>query len=143
MALKIRTLQRDFFLDGRRIVDPNPALSIDEVRAHYAGTYPALNNASYEEENNRLRGQGHLQDLDWDQRLDRCRRLIRPNARSCCSNSERPAAGALTRPAAPGELSRMPGRHKGLTTARQQSASLYPFATAPAPPAIDLLPWLG
>ena len=50
MALKTKTLQREFFLDGRRIADPNPALTIDDVRAHYAGTYPALNNASYEEE---------------------------------------------------------------------------------------------
>jgi PRTRC genetic system protein C len=27
-----------------------PALSIEEVRTHYTGIYPALNNSSYEEQ---------------------------------------------------------------------------------------------
>lgn len=50
MALKINSLQRSFYLDGRKIADPNPALSIEEVRAFYAGTYPELNNSSFTEE---------------------------------------------------------------------------------------------
>ena len=50
MALKTITLPREFILDGRKLADPNPALSIEEVKAHYSGIYPALNNASYEEQ---------------------------------------------------------------------------------------------
>lgn len=50
MALKTIALPRSFYLDGRKLADPNPALSIEEVRAHYSGVYPALNNSSYEEQ---------------------------------------------------------------------------------------------
>ncbi len=50
MALKTIALPRSFIFDGRRLADPDPSMSIDEVRAHYAGTQPALNNSSYEEE---------------------------------------------------------------------------------------------
>ena len=50
MALKRSQLQRKFTFDGRPLADPDLNLSIDEVRQHYAGAYPALNNASYEEE---------------------------------------------------------------------------------------------
>jgi PRTRC genetic system protein C len=50
MPLKTRTLEREFIYDGRRLADPNPQLDIEDVRGHYAGTYPALNNASYEQE---------------------------------------------------------------------------------------------
>jgi PRTRC genetic system protein C len=50
MALKTTTLPREFILDGRKLADPNSAMSIDEVRAHYTGIYPALNNSSYEEQ---------------------------------------------------------------------------------------------
>ena len=50
MALKTTTLPREFILDGRKLADPNPAMSIDEVRTHYTGIYPALNNSSYEEQ---------------------------------------------------------------------------------------------
>jgi PRTRC genetic system protein C len=32
------------------LASPNDAFSIEEVRAHYAGIYPELNNASYTEE---------------------------------------------------------------------------------------------
>jgi PRTRC genetic system protein C len=49
MALKTMTLPREFILDGRKLADPNPSLSIKDVRTHYTGIYPALNNASYEE----------------------------------------------------------------------------------------------
>ena len=50
MPLKRSQVQRKFSFDGRSLADPDPNLSIDEVRQHYAGAYPALNNASYEEE---------------------------------------------------------------------------------------------
>ncbi len=50
MALTTSALPRDFIVDGRKLADPNPALSIEEVRTYYAGIYPALNNASYEEQ---------------------------------------------------------------------------------------------
>ncbi len=50
MALKTVTLPREFILDGRKLADPNPGLSIEEVRTHYTGIYPALNNASFEEQ---------------------------------------------------------------------------------------------
>ena len=50
MALKTVTLPREFILDGRKLADPDPAISIEEVRIHYSGIYPALNNSSYEEQ---------------------------------------------------------------------------------------------
>ena len=50
MALKTVALPRTFYSSGRKLADPNPALSIEEVRAHYAGIYPELNNSSFEEE---------------------------------------------------------------------------------------------
>jgi len=50
MALKTVTIPRTFYSSGRKLADPNPALSIEEVRTHYAGIYPELNNATFEEE---------------------------------------------------------------------------------------------
>ncbi len=50
MALKTISLPRSYYLDGRRLADPNPEFSVEEVRAHYAGIYPSLNNSTYEEE---------------------------------------------------------------------------------------------
>jgi len=40
MALKTVALPRAFYSSGRKLADPNPALSIEEVRAHYAGILP-------------------------------------------------------------------------------------------------------
>ncbi len=51
MALKIKSLPRNFYLNGHRIADPNPDLSSEDVRVFYTGTYPELNNSSFEEEN--------------------------------------------------------------------------------------------
>jgi PRTRC genetic system protein C len=56
MALKISSLPREFYFDGRKLADPNPALSIDEVRNHFSGVYPSLNNSSYTEE---ITGKAH------------------------------------------------------------------------------------
>lgn len=50
MALMTVSIPREFILDGRKLADPDPALSIEEVRTHYTGIYPALNNSSYEEQ---------------------------------------------------------------------------------------------
>jgi PRTRC genetic system protein C len=50
MALTPVTLPRTFYTAGRKLADPNPALSIEEVRTHYAGIYPELNNSSFEED---------------------------------------------------------------------------------------------
>jgi PRTRC genetic system protein C len=50
VPISINPLPREFYLDGRKIADPNPEFSIDKVRAFYQGTYPSLNNASYQEE---------------------------------------------------------------------------------------------
>lgn len=50
MAIKLNSLQRSFYLGGRRIADPNPTLSIEEVRVFYTGTYPELNNSTFTEE---------------------------------------------------------------------------------------------
>jgi len=50
MALMTVSMPREFILDGRKLADPDPALSIEEVRTHYSGIYPALNNSSYEEQ---------------------------------------------------------------------------------------------
>ena len=49
MPLTTKTLPREFTLDGSKLADPDPKLTIDEVRNFYSGTYPALNNASYTE----------------------------------------------------------------------------------------------
>jgi PRTRC genetic system protein C len=48
--VKISSLPRNFYLSGRRIADPNPSLSIEEVRTFYTGTYPELNNSTFTEE---------------------------------------------------------------------------------------------
>jgi PRTRC genetic system protein C len=50
MAIKIGSLPRNFYLNGHRIADPNPNLSIEEVRAFHTGTYPELNNSTFTEE---------------------------------------------------------------------------------------------
>lgn len=50
MAIKTVTIPRTFYSSGRKLADPNPALSIEEVRTHYAGIYPELTNATFEEE---------------------------------------------------------------------------------------------
>lgn len=50
MALSLKPMHREFLLDGRKVADPDPNLSIDEVRSFLSGTYAELNNASYDEE---------------------------------------------------------------------------------------------
>ncbi len=48
--IKTISLPRNFYVNGRRIADPNPDLPIDEVRTFLSGTYPELNNSSYTQE---------------------------------------------------------------------------------------------
>ena len=50
MALKTVSLPRNFYLDGRKLPSPDESFSIEEVRNHYAGIHPELNNSSYTEE---------------------------------------------------------------------------------------------
>jgi PRTRC genetic system protein C len=50
MALKTVSLPRNYYLDGRRLAEPDASFSIEEMRAHYAGIYPELNNSTYTEE---------------------------------------------------------------------------------------------
>lgn len=37
--------KRIFVIDGREFKDPNPTLTVDQVRQHYANFYPDLANA--------------------------------------------------------------------------------------------------
>jgi len=42
MALTVSTMARCFHFLGVRLPDPNPAMSVDEVKAFYAAQYPEL-----------------------------------------------------------------------------------------------------
>jgi PRTRC genetic system protein C len=48
MALQITTLKRSFFIQGKdvNLTDPGPDMLPEDVRKHYAGTYPELTNAT-------------------------------------------------------------------------------------------------
>ncbi len=47
MAVITTSLPRNFYINGRRVPDPNPDFSVDEVQNFLSGTNPELNNASY------------------------------------------------------------------------------------------------
>jgi PRTRC genetic system protein C len=40
--LKVETLTREFAYNGVKLPDPNPELSVEEVRDMYVATYPEL-----------------------------------------------------------------------------------------------------
>jgi PRTRC genetic system protein C len=42
MALTVTRMTRIFQFNGIRLPDPNPAMSVDEVKALYAAQYPEL-----------------------------------------------------------------------------------------------------
>lgn len=42
MALTVSKMARLFQFNGIRLPDPNPSMSVDEVKALYAGQYPEL-----------------------------------------------------------------------------------------------------
>ena len=48
MALKVEPITREFRYSGRRLADPGPALTPDQVRDVYAAQYPELANAAIE-----------------------------------------------------------------------------------------------
>jgi PRTRC genetic system protein C len=49
MHMKIETLEREFrYTDGLRLPDPDPRLSIEEVRNLYASTFPEITTAAIE-----------------------------------------------------------------------------------------------
>lgn len=46
MALQVTNHKRIFKFGKKELADPNSAMTPDEVRKHYSGTYPELTNAS-------------------------------------------------------------------------------------------------
>jgi PRTRC genetic system protein C len=46
MALSVAKMTRVFQFNGIRLPDPNPAMSVDEVKALYAAQYPELATAA-------------------------------------------------------------------------------------------------
>ena len=46
MALSLAKMTRVFQFNGIRLPDPNPAMSVDEVKALYAAQYPELATAA-------------------------------------------------------------------------------------------------
>ncbi len=46
MALSVSKMTRVFQFNGIRLPDPNPAMSVDEVKALYAAQYPELATAA-------------------------------------------------------------------------------------------------
>lgn len=46
MALSVTKMTRVFQFNGIRLPDPNPAMSVDEVKALYAAQYPELATAA-------------------------------------------------------------------------------------------------
>ena len=45
MSSNVKRLNRIFRFKGRDLADPNPQLSVEEVRDHYAEIHPNLNGA--------------------------------------------------------------------------------------------------
>jgi len=45
MALTVSKMTRIFQFNGLRLPDPNPAMSVEEVKALYAAQYPELSTA--------------------------------------------------------------------------------------------------
>lgn len=46
----VKAFTREFWYDGVQLADPNPEMSIDDVRDLYSGTYAELTNATYKSE---------------------------------------------------------------------------------------------
>ena len=46
MALTVTTMSRLFVFNGIRLPDPNPEMSVEEVKALYAAQYPELATAA-------------------------------------------------------------------------------------------------
>ena len=48
MAIKVETMRREFNFNGVKLPDPNPSLTVEQVREVYAGTYPEITTAAVE-----------------------------------------------------------------------------------------------
>ncbi|MGH9569860.1 MAG: PRTRC system protein C [Candidatus Angelobacter sp.] len=46
--MKVQALQREFSYNGIKLPDPNPQMSIEQVRDAYAPAYPELTTAAIE-----------------------------------------------------------------------------------------------
>jgi PRTRC genetic system protein C len=46
MSVKVTTLEREFIFDGHALPDPNPTLSVEQVREMYIPTHPEITTAS-------------------------------------------------------------------------------------------------
>jgi PRTRC genetic system protein C len=46
--MKVQTLQREFLYNGIKLPDPNPQMSIEQVRDTYATAYPEVTTAAIE-----------------------------------------------------------------------------------------------
>ena len=43
--MRVDRLEREFSFNGTRLGDPNPAMTVDEVKRHYQTAYPEIVNA--------------------------------------------------------------------------------------------------
>jgi PRTRC genetic system protein C len=48
MAVRLERLERLFVFDGVKLPDPNPELTVEQVRDMYVNTYPELATAAVE-----------------------------------------------------------------------------------------------
>jgi PRTRC genetic system protein C len=46
--MNVETLKREFVYNGVKLPDPNPQMSIEQVRETYAAAYPEINTAAVE-----------------------------------------------------------------------------------------------
>jgi PRTRC genetic system protein C len=46
MSIKVTKLEREFVFDGRSLPDPNPNMSVEQVREMYISTHPEITTAT-------------------------------------------------------------------------------------------------
>jgi PRTRC genetic system protein C len=46
MSIKVTTLEREFVFDGHPLPDPNPTISVEQVREMYIPTHPEITTAA-------------------------------------------------------------------------------------------------
>lgn len=46
MSIKVTTLEREFVFDGHPLPDPNPTMSVEQVREIYSPTHPEITTAA-------------------------------------------------------------------------------------------------
>ncbi len=47
MAIKVAAMARVFVFNGAKLPDPNPAMSVEDVRAFYAAQFPEIATAAF------------------------------------------------------------------------------------------------